>query len=183
VAFSPDGARVVSGGDNHALRLWDTRSGRQIGAPLAGHKGDVMSVAFSADGQRIVSGSADDTLRLWDARSGQPIGAPLKGHKDTVTVATSSNDLNLALSKAEGATLRLRSDGDVDSIGVSIAPAASGLPAGRLVLAKDANGIFKLPPALTGRTFKINTYKYAPLTISKWDGAPLELQLQRVAGK
>jgi hypothetical protein len=49
-----------------------------------------------------------------------------------LTVSTSINDLNLALSKAEGVALRLRADGAVDSIAVSIAPAANGLPAGGL---------------------------------------------------
>jgi hypothetical protein len=100
-----------------------------------------------------------------------------------LTISSSIGDLKLALSKAEGIALRLRSDEDVDSIGVSIAAAANDLPAGQLVLAKDANGIFNLPPALTGRTFAISAYGHAPLTIRKWNGAPLELQLQRMDEK
>ncbi|QIS21379.1 TIR domain-containing protein [Nocardia terpenica] len=76
VAFSPDGKRIVSGGFDGTLRLWDTDSGQPIGVPLTGHTDSVTSVAFSPDGKRIVSGSNDQTVRLWDADSGQPIIRP-----------------------------------------------------------------------------------------------------------
>ena len=64
VAFSPGGDRIVSGGDDGTLRLWDLE-GRQIGGAFAGHSGGVGSVAFSPGGDRIVSGGTDGTLRLW----------------------------------------------------------------------------------------------------------------------
>jgi hypothetical protein len=66
VAFSPDGARIVSGSDDNTLRLWDANTGQPIGQPLEGHEFSVRSVAFSPDGAHIVSGSGDKTLRLWD---------------------------------------------------------------------------------------------------------------------
>jgi hypothetical protein len=65
LAFSPDGHRIVSGGDDMTVRVWDADTGQPIGDPLTGHTVWVTSVAFSPDGQRIVSGSADSTLRLW----------------------------------------------------------------------------------------------------------------------
>jgi WD40 repeat protein len=78
VAFSPDGARIVSGSVDKTLRFWDAKNGQPIGAPLQGHENAVLSVAFSSDGTRIVSASADKTLRLWNAENRQPIGAPLR---------------------------------------------------------------------------------------------------------
>jgi WD40 repeat protein len=67
VAFGPDGRRLVSGGVDGMVRVWDVDTGQQIGVPLTGHTDGVRSVAFSPDGHRLASGSADTTVRLWPA--------------------------------------------------------------------------------------------------------------------
>jgi WD40 repeat protein len=70
VAFSPDGLRVLSGGTDHVVKLWDSTNGRLI-RNFEGHSSSVSSVAFSPDGRRAISGSVDDTLKLWDLNTGQ----------------------------------------------------------------------------------------------------------------
>ena len=116
VAVSPDGRRILSGGgyalsygkiDDNKLRLWETATGKQIGAPFEGHESLVTSVAFSVDGSRIVSGSADRTVRLWDPKSGKAIGAPLEGHESAVTSVAFSPDGMRIVSGSEDDTLRL----------------------------------------------------------------------------
>jgi WD40 repeat protein len=46
VAFSPDGARIVSSGEDGTVRLW-TLDGKPAAEPFKGHNGAVSSVAFS----------------------------------------------------------------------------------------------------------------------------------------
>jgi hypothetical protein len=66
VAFSPEGARIVTGSGDKTARVWDAESGREL-LTLKGHAGPVSSVAFSPDGTRIITGSGDKTARVWPA--------------------------------------------------------------------------------------------------------------------
>jgi WD40 repeat protein len=54
LAWSPDGAWVVGGGDDGQLYVWDASDGTLL-QQLARHHGAVMHVAFSPDGRRLVS--------------------------------------------------------------------------------------------------------------------------------
>jgi len=66
LAYSPDGKKIVAGGDDYMVRTYDVESRREL-ATFAGHGNGVKSVAFSPDGKTILSGSWDGTLRVWDA--------------------------------------------------------------------------------------------------------------------
>jgi hypothetical protein len=65
VAWSPDGSMLVSGGQDGTVRLWDTRSGVQVGQPLTGRTGSVQSVAWSPDGTRVASADVAGRVFLW----------------------------------------------------------------------------------------------------------------------
>jgi WD40 repeat protein len=94
VAFSRDGTMLATASDDRTIRLWDPRSGRQLGPPLIGHSDKLRSVAFSPDGSVLASGGVDRTVILWDPRSGRQLGQPLRGHTDWVnSVAFSSTGL------------------------------------------------------------------------------------------
>jgi WD40 repeat protein len=68
IAVSPDGTRVVSGGDDTVIRVWDAASLKWI-ANITGHGKEVYGLAFSDDGKLLASASLDGTVRIWDAHS------------------------------------------------------------------------------------------------------------------
>lgn len=77
LAFSPDGATLASGSDDHTVRLWAMSSHRTT-AILQGHTVTVRAITFAADGTALASGGDDGTVILWDAKSHQAIGQPLQ---------------------------------------------------------------------------------------------------------
>lgn len=85
VAWSPDGARVVSASLDQTVRVWDVADGSLL-ATLTGHTDWVMDVAWSPDGGRIASSSTDGTVRLWDAESGAELAQMGTSRVQSITV-------------------------------------------------------------------------------------------------
>jgi WD40 repeat protein len=78
-AFSPDGALLAAGADDHEVKLWDMDAMRPL-EPLRGHTGRVWDVAFSPDGRTLASAGADATIKLWGLRPRRQLVATLRGH-------------------------------------------------------------------------------------------------------
>ncbi|KAK4139671.1 uncharacterized protein C8A04DRAFT_40548 [Dichotomopilus funicola] len=105
VALSSDGSRIVSGSCDETVRIWDTKSGKEI-QKFEGHSESVYSVAFSLDGNRIISGSADKTIRIWDIKLGKEI-LRLEGHNDNVLSVAFSSDNSRIVSGSRDETVRI----------------------------------------------------------------------------
>jgi WD40 repeat protein len=78
VAFSPDGATLVTGDAEGGLRLWQVSDGNLL-INYEGHCGWVWSVDFSSNGQLLASCSSDKTIRLWEVATGRCLQI-LQGH-------------------------------------------------------------------------------------------------------
>jgi WD40 repeat protein len=80
LAFSPDGKRLVTGGDwgDLSVRVWDANTGKEL-RKYEGHSGSVGCVAFFPDGQRIASASYDGTARIWGAPRSEKILHEMEG--------------------------------------------------------------------------------------------------------
>jgi len=105
VAFTPDGARIVSSSADATLRVWDAGA-RVTRLTLRGHEGTVTAVAVSPDGKRIASGGQDKTVRLWDAATGREIST-LGGHTLSVLAVAFSPDGRQVASGGREGTLRV----------------------------------------------------------------------------
>jgi WD40 repeat protein len=65
MAFSPDGSRIVSGGNTRMALLWDAATGESIGAPLR-QRDTVNTMTFSPDGSRVATGNLNGVFRAWN---------------------------------------------------------------------------------------------------------------------
>jgi WD40 repeat protein/tRNA A-37 threonylcarbamoyl transferase component Bud32 len=100
VSFSFTGDRIVSGGDDKTVRLWDAHSGQQIAE--AQTENQVLSVAFSLQGDRIVTGRYDGTIQVLDGRNLQPLGDAFTAHSNAVnSVAFSPDGTRIASGSAD----------------------------------------------------------------------------------
>jgi WD domain, G-beta repeat len=96
VSCSPDGNRLASAGQDHAIRVWDTLQATSSAAgkdlfTLRGHTDWVACLCFSPDGKRLASGSADHTVKVWDLSTGQVL-LTLDGHCGSIHCISFSPD-------------------------------------------------------------------------------------------
>jgi WD40 repeat protein len=106
VAFSPDGARAVTGSDDDTLRLWNVENvGSSLRleptATLTGHQDNVRSAAFTPDGKYLLSGSDDKSIRLWDGKTGKFIKV-LASQGSKISSLSISPDSKLVLTGHSG---------------------------------------------------------------------------------
>jgi WD40 repeat protein len=64
--FSPSGNWLIVSDWQRGLVLFDGRTGRRNGLPLAGVGGDVTALAFTPDDRQVVTGGDDYSLVIWN---------------------------------------------------------------------------------------------------------------------
>jgi WD40 repeat protein len=95
LAFNSDGSRLVSGGNDNAVLLWDVASGLPIGGPRT-HTARVTAVAFAKDGH-FASAGRDWVARIWRG-NGSTLATMLGSPSgDTGSIAVASGGLLAAV--------------------------------------------------------------------------------------
>jgi WD40 repeat protein len=163
VAFSRDGTRLVSGGVDQTVRIWDAKTFQTLHI-LTGHTDDVTAVTFSPDGRLVASGSQDWTVRLWDAATGRPV-LTFDGHSGSVTsVSWTGSGKNLLSADAAG-TIRYWEA----ATGRVVQPIAGSPDAGKVAAAQPGRPQ-TAPGAFVGSPGSINVATLSP--DGRWIGRP-----------
>jgi WD40 repeat protein/serine/threonine protein kinase len=113
IAYSPDGRRFASAGDDGKILIWEVEAERpfQFNQPLLTIPNPLdffpslettgYTLAFSPDGTRLAGVGNEHTAKIWDSASGELVQT-LRGHDDIVTaIAFSPNNRQVMTASAD----------------------------------------------------------------------------------
>ncbi|HEV8378522.1 MAG TPA: WD40 repeat domain-containing protein [Tepidisphaeraceae bacterium] len=104
VALSRDKTKLVTGGNDRTVRLFDFASGKEL-RHFEGHTRFILGVDISPDNSRIISCGEDHTIRVWDANTGEQLAE--MEHQDEVIATYFLSDPNQAISASSDGTARI----------------------------------------------------------------------------
>jgi len=103
VSISQDGSRIVSGGYDCKVIVWDTETGGMV-HEFRQHSKSVSSVRLNS--RIVVSGSADSNVNVYDVVSGRCLHV-LRGHSKGVKCLSISSDGNTIVSGSADRTIKV----------------------------------------------------------------------------
>jgi len=153
-AFSRDGKRVVTAGEDGTAIIWDAESGARL-RELPAHDGPVNGAAFNPTGSEVATAYKDGTAIIWDAESGARLrelpahDGPVNGAAFNPTgteVVTANKDGTAIIWDAETGTRLHELPGPAGSM-----ESAAFSPNGSEVVTASENGAAGIWDAETGK--------------------------------
>jgi WD40 repeat protein len=92
-------ARCCSGGADHAVKIWDAKTGKAVGE-FSGLNGEISYLQFAPDGKRLFAGTAAGTLASIDLATGK-IAAKIDSRDKTPVMAVSASGV-AAFGRSDG---------------------------------------------------------------------------------
>ncbi len=178
VDWSPGGRKVLSGGKDGLVHVWDVDKRREL-LRWTKHRGHVLAARFSPDGIWVASGGADGRLMVWNADSGE-LRWSVAAHGDRVpALAWGPNGKEIVTGGDDGSVRTWQaSDGqrlsNVEGAGSGVTALAIS-PVGKAVAAGFQDGSAKLwpegateknssagPMELSGHWDRVNAVLFTP---------------------
>ena len=170
VAFSPDGTSLATGVDEYGqvVRLWDTRTQKQIGDPLGKivdhYSPAATAVAFSSDGAKLAA-VVDGDIAFWWVTTTSRLGMSISSPTGSTSPASRSAPTGNCLRPA--ATIGLSASGTPRPAPRSARRSATPDRDLRGVQPQLTDG--RLRPRATPR-FASGTWRRTPGSAGRWPG-------------
>ncbi|KAG1822675.1 WD40-repeat-containing domain protein [Suillus subaureus] len=165
----PGGQRMMTCSRDSSLRVWNLKSGKQIGDDWRDGEREVYTIALSPDGTKVASGSEDGRMRLWDIDTGKVI-PKWTGHTEGVWSVCWSRDGQRVLSGSNDGTAK---QWDIESGKTILAPIKTGDELVQAVIYSPDMTMFATGAVDRGELAHETQYDKSPIKI--WDTKTGEL--------